>query len=67
MCWAAHDYLSESATQIDAFLRSCSFLGLFVQTVDVLKDIKGPTAKKFRDYMKEGIKFKVHGSHRKGF
>jgi len=64
----AHDYLCGSATQVDAFLRSCSFLhGLFVQTVSVLKDIKEPTAENFWDYMREGMRFGAHGPQRKGF
>jgi len=64
----ARDYLTGSATQSDAFLRSCSFLhGLFVQTATVLKDIKKPTAEKFWNYMKEGMKFGAHGPHRQEF
>jgi len=64
----AHIYLTESTTQRDAFLRSCSFLhGLFVHTAVVLKDIKEPTAKKFWEYMKDGMKLGAHGPHRKEF
>jgi len=64
----AHDYLSGSETQIEAFLRSCSFIhGLFVQTAAVLKGIEEPTAEKFRDFMNEGMQFKAHGARRKEF
>jgi len=64
----AHIYLTGSTTQRDALLRSCSFLhGLFVQTADVLKDIKEPTAEKFWKHMNEGMDCDGHGPHRKKF